>query len=323
MKTKLLTLAVSAAILSGCASQSPSPAPKTPPVNQQAQAKAQQQQQAKAPESVQLKRKIAVGRLTNETNYGRSLLRSSDDGKFDNKIADMFSQAIVNTNNFLIFERQDLGLLKNETELQNKPDELIGVDTLVVGSLTEFGRSTTGERGFLSSSAKQEATATVDIRLVDVATGQVVASVTGTGSSSTEQSRTMGFGSVSGYDGSLNDKAIGAAVNAAVAKMSQLLLENPWSADVLAVEDGQLFISGGEAQGVKQGQTFAVMTKGKKVKSSTTGATITLPGNKLGVMKIAGTFGTSELDQGAFGTLIEGSIQGQDVSQLKVVEIKE
>jgi curli biogenesis system outer membrane secretion channel CsgG len=323
MQTKFLTLAVSAAILSGCASQASSPTPTSPPVNQQAQAQAQQQKQAEAPKSVTLKRKIAVGRLTNETNYGRSLLRGADEGKFDSKIADMFSQAIVNTDNFLIFERQDLELLENENALQEKPDELVGVDTLVIGSLTEFGRSTTGERGFLSSSAKQQATATVDIRLVDVDSGQVIGSVTGTGNSSTEQSRTMGFGSVSGYDGSLNDKAIGAAVNAAVAKMSQLLLENPWSADVLAIEDGQIFISGGEAQGVKSGQTFTVMTKGKKVKSSTTGTMITLPGKKLGKLEIADTFGTSELDQGAYGTLIEGSLGSHDVSQLKIVEVKE
>ena len=37
----------------------------------------------------------------------------------------------------------------------------------------------------------------------------------------------MGFGSVAGYDGSLNDQAIGAAVNAAVEKMTQMLLERP------------------------------------------------------------------------------------------------
>ena len=323
MKINALSLAVAALLMAGCASQSPTPTPAKPAVNEQAQAAAQQQMQNQAPESVTLKRKIAVGRLTNETNYGRSLLRSADEGKFDKKIADMFSQAIVNTNNFLIFERQDLELLQNETQLQNKPEELVGVDTLVIGSLTEFGRSTTGERGFLSSSAKQEATATVDIRLVDVSSGQVVASVTGTGSSSTEQSRTMGFGSVSGYDGSLNDKAIGAAVNAAVAKMSQLLLDNPWTADVLAVEQGQIFISGGEAQGVKQGQRFAVMTKGKQVKSSTTGSTITLPGKQVGVLEIADTFGRTELDQGAFGVLTEGSIDGYDVSELQVVEMGE
>lgn len=320
MRKSIVSLAILATFATGCASQAPAPSPNASAVSTQDQVAAQQAQREQATDSVQLKRKIAVGRLTNETNYGRSLLRSADAGNFDNKIADMFSQAIVNTNNFLIFERQDVELLKNETQLQNIPEELVGVDTLVIGSLTEFGRSTTGERGFLSSSAKQQATATVDIRLVDVKTGQVVASVTGKGSSSNEQSRTMGFGSVSGYDGSLNDQAIGAAVNAAVAKMSQLLLANPWSADILAVENGQVFISGGEAQGVRKGQTFNVMTKGRKVKSGVTGSTITLPGEQIGTLEIVDTFGRTELDQGAFGLIKEGSIEGHDLSTLEVVE---
>ncbi|RUO22252.1 curli production assembly protein CsgG [Aliidiomarina iranensis] len=321
MKTKFLALAIAAAICSGCASQAPAPSPSNSQISDQQQLEAQQQILQQAPESVQLKRKIAVGRLSNETNYGRSLLRGADEGLFDNKIADMFNQAIVNTNNFLIFERQDISLLENEVALNDRVSEMVGVDTLVIGSLTEFGRSTTGERGFLSSSAKQEATATVDIRLVDVATGQVIASVTGTGSSSNEQSRTMGFGSVSGYDGSLNDQAIGAAVNAAVAKMSSLLLENPWSADILAVEEGNIYISGGEAQGIKIGQTFAVKTKGRRVNSGTTGAMITLPGSEVAKLEIAGTFGRTELDQGSFGTLTEGSIDGYDMATLEIVEL--
>lgn len=60
----------------------------------------------------------------------------------------------------------------------------------------------------------------------------------------------MGFGSVAGYDGSLNDRAIGAAVNAAVEKMLELILAKPWSADVLASEDQLVFISGGENKGL-------------------------------------------------------------------------
>lgn len=320
MRKSIVSLAIFASLATGCASQAPTPSPNPSAVSAENQIAAQLAQREQVGDSVQLKRKIAVGRLTNETNYGRSLLRTAEAGNFDNKIADMFSQAIVNTNNFLIFERQDVQLLQNETQLQDIPEELVGVDTMVIGSLTEFGRSTTGERGFLSSSAKQQATATVDIRLVDVKTGQVMASVTGTGSSSNEQSRTMGFGSVSGYDGSLNDQAIGAAVNAAVAKMSQLLLANPWSADILAVEGGQVFISGGEAQGVRKGQTFNVMTKGRKVKSGVTGSMITLPGEQIGTLEIIDTFGRTELDQGAFGLMKVGSLEGYDLSTLEVVE---
>ncbi|RUO62281.1 curli production assembly protein CsgG [Pseudidiomarina insulisalsae] len=318
-----LSATAAALVLAGCASQSPQPQTQTAPVNKAEQLQAQQTMLESQPVTLGLKRKLAVGRLSNETNYGRSLLREAVQGIHDQKISDMFTQAVANTQHFMIFERPDMNAILAEQQLTQQTNDLVGVDTLVIGSLTEFGRATTGERGFLSSSAKQEATATVDLRLVDTRTGQVIASFSGTGSSSLEQSRTMGFGSVAGYDGSLNDRAIGAAVNAAVEKMTQALLERPWSADVLAFENNLVYISGGEAQGVKPGMRFNVMTKGQRVKSSTTGATITLPGEKVAEIRVQSLFGTTETDQGAAATVTSGSLTGYELAALEVVEVTE
>lgn len=313
----LISSAVALALV-GCATQAPQPAPNESPISVEQQRQAQAKQ-AVAPIRLALKRKLAVGRLSNETDYGRSLLREAMTGEHDKKISDMFMQAIVNTDSFLIFERPDLALLKNELELTGSSlDNMIGVDTLVIGSLTEFGRSTTGERGFFSTSQRQAATAKVDLRLVDVHTGQVIASFTGTGDSSVEQSRIMGFGSVAGYDGSLNDRAIGAAVTSAVEKMLLQFLEKPWTADILAVEDGLLYISGGASQGVSPGMTFDIMSKGQQVRSATTGATITLPGTKVGTFEVQGLFGESEVDQGSFGRVVEGNLSNFDISQLEI-----
>jgi len=162
------------------------------------------------------------------------------------------------------------------------------------------------------------ATAKVDLRIVDVHTGEVIAAVSGSGDSSVEQSRIMGFGSVAGYDGSLNDRAIGAAVSAAVENMLELLLLRPWTADLLAQEDERLFMSGGEAQGVKPGMRFDVMTKGQQVRSSTTDALITLPGRRIAVLEVDGVFGQSTLDQGAYGRIVEGDINGYALEQLEI-----
>ena len=65
---------------------------------------------------------------------------------------------------------------------------------------------------------------------------------------------------------------IDATVSAAVENMLELLLLRPWTADLLAQEDERLFMGGGEAQGVKPGMRFDVMTKGQQVRSSTTDA---------------------------------------------------
>ncbi|WP_228517494.1 CsgG/HfaB family protein [Aliidiomarina indica] len=320
MNQKGIMAGVIAISLAGCATQTPQPVVEAPPVTRAEQLQAQQQQQQQAPQPLGLKRKLAVGRLTNETNYGRSLLREAVQGAEDQKIADMFTQSVANTGQFLVFERQDIDAIRNEQKLLGQENNLVGVDTLVMGSLTQFGRSNTGERGFFSTSGRQEATATVDLRIVDVATGQVIGSVTGTGSSSLEQSRTMGFGSVAGYDGSLNDQAIGAAVNAAVEEMMHLLLNRPWTADILAVEEDIIYFSGGANQGVKSGMVFDVMTKGQTIRSQATGAMVTLPGRKVAELRVTGLFGTTDLDQGAMATLTNGTLTGHELSQLEIRE---
>lgn len=318
---KRLAPLVLATVLAGCATQTPEPESVEPSVTQKEQRAAQKRtQQERETNQLSLKRKIAVGRLSNETNYGRSLLRASAEDELGNKVTDMFMQALANSNSYLVFERPDIEVLKKEAALSGQRLEIPGVDTLVVGSLTQFGRATTGERGFLSSSKKQQATATVDLRLVDVDTGRVFESVTGKGTSSTEESRTMGFGSAAGYDGSLNDQAIATAVTAAVDNMTGLFLDKPWTADVLSVEEGRVFISGGKSQGVRPGMVFDIKTRGEKVKSRTKGTTINLPGETVATIKIEGLFGEGPLDQGAVGRIVDGSIQGHELSELKVKE---
>lgn len=313
-----LTLPV---LLASCATQTPRMTDREPAVTTAQQQAAQQALQQEQTPRLALKRKIAVGRLSNETNYGRSLLRSGTD-ELGRKVTDMFVQSLANSGNYLIFERPDIQLLNQEAQLTGNEVDIVGVDTLVIGSLTEFGRSTTGESGFLSSSKKQEATATVDLRLVDTNTGRVFASVTGTGSSSTEAASTMGFGSVAGYDGSINDRAIGAAVNAAVEKLTRVMLEKRWTADVLAVEEDRVFISGGKSQGIREGMEFQIKTKGRKVKSPTTGSHVILPGKPVARLRIVETFGESELEEGSFGKLVQGSISGLDLSELQVEEVE-
>ncbi|WP_404418742.1 CsgG/HfaB family protein [Marinospirillum sp.] len=318
---KKVLLLIAAATLAGCATQTPQMRDAESGVSPDQQRAAQLEvQQASASKKLALKRKIAVGRLSNETNYGRSLLRQGAEDQLGAKVTDMFLQALANSNNFLVFERPDISLLQKEASLSGQEVNLVGVDTLVIGSLTQFGRATTGERGFLSSSKRQEASATVDLRLVDMNTGQVFESVTGSGSSSTEHARTLGFGSAAGYDGSLNDQAIAAAVTAAVDQMTRLFMDKPWTADVLGEEENLIFISGGKSQGIQTGMTFDVETRGREAKSKTTGTTITLPGRKVAEIKIVSLFGEDVLNQGAAATVTSGSLEGHELSDLWVKE---
>ncbi|MEJ2042252.1 MAG: CsgG/HfaB family protein [Reinekea sp.] len=319
MKKGILAIALPALLATGCATSPSQLKDVEAPVSETTQAAAQAELFAQ-PTHLALKRKVAVARLSNETTYGKSLLSGNAPEKMAQKVSDMFVQGLTNSGNYLIFERPDLDSLQAESVLSGAAQELIGVDTLIVGSLTEFGRAVTGESGFLTSSKKQQAKATIDIRLIDVKTGQVIRSITGTGVASTESSSMMGFGGVAGYDGSINDQAIGAAVNAVVAKLDSYMLEKSWTADVLAYEESIVYISGGRSQGITEGMVLDVYTKGKQVKSQTTGATITLPGKKVASLKIVSLFGETELEEGAAATVISGSIDGVALDALEVKE---
>ncbi|MCC5856483.1 MAG: curli production assembly protein CsgG [Idiomarina sp.] len=311
--------ALAALFLAGCASQ-------TPPVRQveapysEAQQRAAQEASANEARSLELKRKIALGRITNETVHGRSLLRDSEGDTLGKQVTDMLSKQLSESGHYLVFERPDVGRLQEEARLTGQDLNLVGVDTLIMGSLTEFGRRTEGQRGFLSSTQRQVAHARVDLRLVDVRTGQVIQTASGTGEASIEAGSVAGFGSRAGYDSSLNDIAVQNALNDAINQLGRTILAKPWQADFLLAEDERIaYISGGPSQGVQRGMEFLVQTRGRTVQSSQTGFQVTLPGETIGRVRVLDTFGTTPTDEGARVEIIEGSITGRDIESLVIV----
>lgn len=318
---KKITVTLLALALAGCATQSPQVSVKNAPVSQQKQLAAQKQTaQIKANQPLQLKRKIAIGRMSNETTYGRSLLRDDYMDPLGKQVGDMLSAGLINSGNFLVFERPDIERIEKEREAFGAGGELVGVDTLIVGALTEFGRNVTGESGFLSSTKTQKAHAKVALRLVDVSTGQAFFSATGAGEATLESGSIAGFGSRAAYDGTLTDKAIAAAISDVIDEMIIKMMERPWKTSILDVSEGQIFISGGKSQGLAVGKKLKLMTAGKKIKSEQTGFVVTLPGQELATVEVVSTFGDSESNEGSVVRVISGSIEGQDWKTIEVVE---
>ena len=269
-----------------------------------------------------MKRKIALGRITNETSYGRSLLRDSAGDPLGKQVSDLLSKSLTESGAYLVFERPDISRLKDEGALTGVKLNIIGVDALIIGSLTEFGRKTFGQIGLLSSSKRQVAFAKVDLRVVDVSTGQVFFATSGAGESSTEVESTLGFGSQASYDGTLNDSAIRQAISEAVNRLSTEMAGRPWQTFFLSAEQGRYFVAGGKSQGLRPGMLFSVQTAGEKIKSPQTGFDITLPGREIAQLRIDANFGDSEATEGSVGSMISGSIQGFKIEQL-VILVKE
>ena len=305
-------------LLSGCAIQTPPLEQKEAPQSLQAQKAAQQVIKDQAPSTPTLKRKIALGRITNETVYGRSLLRDEYNDPLGKQVTDMMSKVLTESGAYLVFERPDIARVKNDVAMSGGKLNIIGVDTLIVGSLTEFGRKTVGESGFVSQSKRQVAFAKVDIRLVDTKNGQVYFAASGAGEASTETASTFGFGSKADYDGTLNDAAMRQAITDAVAKISAVVDKQPWTTCILKAEGGRIFIGGGKSQGIKEGMIFNVQSAGEKIKSPQTGAEITLPGQNIATIRGVSLFGEGELNEGSIASIVSGSLGGRKISDLVV-----
>jgi len=254
-----------------------------------------------------LKRKVAIARFTNETRYGRSLLVDQNSDPLGKQASDMLYSRLIASGQFLVFERPDLSKIRAEQQLTGQ-ENLIGVDTLLVGAVTEFGRSESGKVGFLSATKNQVARAKVEVRLIDVRTGQAFFTAAGAGEANTETGNIAGYGSQSQYDATLNDRAIGAAISDMMNTLVNKLKDRTWSTDILKVEGRQVYISGGERQGLKVGDLLTVMSQGQKVKSQQSGFEITLPGARVAGLKVAVLFGDSEANEGAVCEVADGAI---------------
>ncbi|HEX4583471.1 MAG TPA: CsgG/HfaB family protein [Burkholderiaceae bacterium] len=307
-----------ALLLAGCAVQTPRVETREAPQSLAQQKAAQREEVAKTVSAPTLKRKIALGRISNETNYGQSLLRDRQDDPLGKQVTDLFSKALTESGAFLVLERPDIGRIKDEASLVGTDLKLVGADTLIVGSLTEFGRKQVGETGFFSATRRQVAFAKVDIRLVDVKTGHVFFATSGAGEASTEAASTLGFGSHAAYDGTLNDASVRQAVSEAVNRLINELSRKPWQTYILSVDRGRIFIAGGASQGVKPGMTFDIQTAGEQVKSPQTGFEITLPGRSVAELRIDSNFGDSETNEGSTGALVSGSLEGLKPEQLVI-----
>jgi curli biogenesis system outer membrane secretion channel CsgG len=265
------------------------------------------EQQAVAPQKG-LKRKVAIARFTNETKYGQSFLLDQNDDRVGKQAVDILSGKLLETEKFIILERADLVKIQKELEMGDFAPLKNSADYLIIGSVTEFGRKEHGKVGIFSRTKKQVAFAKVHIRMIDVYTGEVIYSENGEGEAFAEAGTVFGVGARAGYDSSLNDKAIEAAINNLSSNIIENLLDKPWRGYILGYEDGTLIISGGRSQNISVGDAFQVIKEGKKVKNPQTNMYITLPGKPVAKIKVVSSLGESPRDEVSLCEIVQGDM---------------
>lgn len=276
-----------------------------------------------------LKRKVAVGRFTNETKYGQSFFIDNQKDRIGKQAVDILSNKLLQTEKFIILERADLDKIQKELTIGGMAPYKNMADYIIVGSVTEFGRKDTGEVGIFSRTKRQTAFAKVHVRMIDVSTGQIIYSEEGEGTAFAEAGTVLGVGGRAGYDSTLNDKALDAAITNLASNIIEKLLDKPWRGYILGSEENQLILSGGKSQNIKVGNVFQICLEGRKVKNPQTNMEITLPAKKLATIKVTATTGDTPENEVSLGMVIEGDSNlseykaKNDYGRLFIGELKE
>jgi len=241
-------------------------------------------------------------------------------------ISDLLVRHLVEDGTYSVIERKAMDKILGEQNFSNsdranpnsaaKIGKILGVDAIVVGSITQFGNDNQntkvggsgggwggfGVGGF--SHKKSKAVVQVDARLVDIDTAEILGVASGKGESSRESTSLLGGGSNwHGFGGGNVDfgssdfqsTIIGEAVNQAVVQMtSELVADNTKLVTrtisvegvVAAVDGGQIVLNIGAKAGLKVGDQLTVRRITKEIKDPNTGQVIRKMTSDVGVIKL-------------------------------------
>ena len=257
-------------------------------------------------------------------------------------IADLLVTKLVKDGTYRVVERKALDKILAEQNFSNsdranpasaaKLGKLLGVDAIIVGSITQFGNETKntnlggvgrsiggfGVGGF--GHKKSKAIVGLDARLVNVDTGEILGVAEGKGESQRESTSLLGGGgNWHGFGGGNVDfgssdfqqTIIGEAVHAAVNNMTSELIADNSKIEarkieveglVAAVDNGQVILNVGAKAGLKAGDRLSIERVTREIKDPASGNVIRRMSSQVGVIEL-----TDVDDVSAVGKIVSGS----------------
>jgi len=240
-------------------------------------------------------------------------------------IQQMLVTDLVKDGSYSVIERAVMDKILAEQNFSNsnradttsaaKIGKLLGVDAIIVGTITQFGSETknqglggggasgwTGALGSLHHS-KSNANVVINARLVNIDTAEILGVAEGAGTSSRSSTgigggggnwNGRGGGAVDFGSSNFQNTIIGEATKNAVDKLSTELVSSATKIAthtvtvegvVAAVEGGQIVLNVGTKAGVKAGDQFTVERVTKEIKNPTTGEILRRLTTTVGVIK--------------------------------------
>jgi curli biogenesis system outer membrane secretion channel CsgG len=241
-------------------------------------------------------------------------------------ISDLLVKYLVKDGSYSVIERKAMDKILAEQNFSNsdranpnsaaKLGKLLGVDAIIVGSITQFGNDTKktgiggaggglggfGLGGFKHS--KSKAIVGLDARIVDIDTAEILAVAEGKGESSRESTSLVGGGGnwhgfgAGGVDFGSSDfqnTIIGEAVKSAVEQMSSGVIAGKEKLVartivveglVAAVDGAQVILNVGGKSGLKVGDELSVERVSKEIKDPATGKVLRRMSTSIGMVKV-------------------------------------
>jgi curli biogenesis system outer membrane secretion channel CsgG len=237
-------------------------------------------------------------------------------------ISDLLVEKLVKDGKYSVIERKALDKILAEQNFNNsdradptsatKIGKLLGVDAIIIGSITKFGRDdkqktigglgAVGGRFGIGGVQKREAKAVcaISARLVDTTTGEILAAVTGDGESKRSGTSLVGAGGGRGGVGggvfdtsakNFGQTLIGEAVTDAVTSVGSQLTSSStnlpthkaeYSGLVADVSGNVLILNVGRKAGVRVGDSLEISRAVRTVKDPATGKVLKTVSSKIG-----------------------------------------
>ena len=239
------------------------------------------------------KRRIGVVEFENKTAYGARRLGTS--------ASDVLVTELVKSERFIVVEREKLSKVMDEQKLGQtglidphtaaSVGRILGLNAIVIGSISQFGVKTGGADYLITQSREQVAESVVDIRLIDVDTGQILYADSGKGVAKRRTGSILGLGTRAGYDETLEGESLRAAIVKFVGNIISQVNRKPWSCRIADIDRDTIYLNAGLASGLKVGTRLRVYQLGREIRDPTTGLVIGNVENEVGDIEVQRHFG--------------------------------
>jgi curli biogenesis system outer membrane secretion channel CsgG len=271
-----------------------------------------------------LKKRIAVVKFKDKSSYGHNIGQG---------VADMLVTKLVESKKFLVVERNELDALLKEQGLGQsglvtqqsaaKVGQLLGVEMIVTGSVSEFGEKKSKVGGGIGSLggfnigvATKTARVAVDIRLVNTSTGEIIAAKSAKGEDSSTGLDNVGVEDINFHNSDTWDNTqLGIASRLAIEKCVDYVNEGmsgiPWEGKIIKASGGTVYMKPGSKGGVQPGMKFSVYHPGEELIDPDTGLSLGSEESKIGEIEYL-----SDVADGKAGKAIVKSGTGMQTGDL-------